>query len=111
MTDTRKEIAEMTVEMMFDAMPESKKEVFRKACYRAALLTSYYGLGFSTLSIYKEGYYLTMEGCRSSFAVFVKDDDAELSVVRKPKDDKLSYLWGYHWMNEMPKAAEAYLES
>ena len=69
-------------------------------------MTTYYGLGFSTLSIYKEGYYLSMTGTRSSFAVFVRDNDGELSVARKPKDDKLSYLWGMQWLNEMPKAVE-----
>lgn len=108
-TKYAEEIAEMTVEMMVEAMPESKLQVFRNACCRSAILTSYYGLGFSTLTIYKEGYYLEMQGCRSGFAVFVKDMDGELEVTRKPKDSKLSRLWGWSWMNEMPKALENYL--
>lgn len=104
-----REVAEMTVEMMFEVLPKEKKEVFENACHRNDILTTYYGLGFSELSIYKEGYYLKMDGTRSSFAVFVKDNDGELEVTRKPKDSKLSFLWGYHWMNEMPKACEAVL--
>lgn len=96
------DIAFMTIDMIFEAMPEKKKEVFRNACYRNMLLTSTYILGFSELSVYKEGYYLTMTGTRSSFAVFVADNDGELVVKRKPQDSKLHYLWGMHWMNEMP---------
>ena len=104
--NTAYEVAEMTMEMIVEAMPEEKKKVLQNACYRNLLLTSWYGLGFSELKIYKEGYYFTAGGTRSSFAVFVKDDDGELSVIRKPKDSKLSFLWGFHWMNEMPKAIE-----
>lgn len=96
------DIAFMTVDMIFDAMPEQKKEVFRNACYRNLLMTSTYMLGFSSLNVYKEGYYLTMEGTRSSFSVFMEDNDGELVLKRKPKDEKLHYLWGMSWMNEMP---------
>lgn len=103
---TRKEAAEMTIEMMFEQMPESKVEVLRNACYRNLLLTSSCMLGFSELIVYKEGFYWKAEGCRSSFAVFMKDNDGELTVCRKPKEEKLSYLWGFHWMNEMPEAAK-----
>lgn len=101
---TIKEVANMTVEMIFDAMPEEKKEVFRNACYRNLLLTSDYGLYFSQLTVYKEGFYWKADGTRSGFAVFAKDNDGELEIIRKPKEDKLHRLWGFQWMNEMPIA-------
>lgn len=97
-----KEIANMTVEMIFEAMPENKKEVFRNACIRNNILTSYYGLDFSELTVYKEGFYWSASGTRSGFAVFAKDNDGELDIIRKPKENKLHRLWGYMWMNEMP---------
>lgn len=100
-----KESAEKTIEFMFEQMPESKVKVLENACYRNMLLTSTFMLGFSELSVYKEGFYWKAEGCRSSFAVYMKDNDGELIVCRKPKEEKLSFLWGYHWMNEMPEAA------
>ena len=105
-TSWKREVAEMTMEMIVEAMPDSKKNALKNACQRNNILTTYYGLGFSELSIYKEGYYWKAEGTRSNFAVFVKDDDGKLSVIRKPKDSKLSYLWGHSWLNEMPKAVE-----
>ena len=97
-----KKIANMTVEMIFEAMPESKKEVFRNACARNDILTTTYGLMFSTLTVYKEGFYIEMNGTRSRFAAFARDYDGELVIERKPKADKLNELWSFHWLNEMP---------
>ena len=97
-----KKVANMTVEMMFDAMPESKKRVFRAACNRNFDLTSCYILGFSTLTVYKEGWYISMRGTRSGFGCFMKDCDGEMKMMKKPKDEKLNKLWSFEWYNEMP---------
>jgi len=108
---TKREIAEMTVQMMFDVLPDSKKKVFENACYRNYLLTSWTGLGFSRLHIYKEGFYLEMDGTRSRFTVFTKDNDGELEVMKKPNEDKLHKIWEAQWLNEMPKAFQDYLDN
>lgn len=106
---TIREIAEMTAELMIGAMPGEKKRVFINACVRNDILTTYYGMGFSTLTIYKEGFYIEFSGCRCSFSCYMEDHDGELQLKRKPKESKLNKLWSFQWLNEMPKAFESVL--
>ena len=83
--------------MILAAMPESKKEVFRKACQRNAYLTSWYGLGLVQLDVYKEGWHLKFEGTRANFSVFAKDNDGSFEFIRKPRN--LSFLYADHDCN------------
>lgn len=77
-------------------MPEDKKQVLRNACYRNLILTSYYGLDNQSVRVYKEGWYIEMEGCRCRFAMWVGDNDGDFTYGnRKPREDKLSYLYSF----------------
>lgn len=92
-------VADMTFEMVLKALPQEKLDVLDRACYRTFLLTSYYGMSRAELEIYKEGFYLSFEGCRSTFSVYVEDNDGELIVKRKPRNDKLHALWRWGFSN------------
>lgn len=96
---SRAYVAKDTAIMMFQAMPDVKREHFRKACTRNAILTSWYGLEHWTLKVYKEGFLVTAEGCRCKFTAWAFDHDGELVFGRKPVEDKLHYLWGasFRW--------------
>lgn len=74
-------------------MPASKKMVLANACKRNAILTSYYGLEEMTMAIYKEGWLITMEGCRAKFTVWATDNDGEIKVERKPNENTLHKLY------------------
>ena len=95
MTNSRKKAANMVIEMMFEAMPESKKEQFRAQCNRNLALTSWYGLEHWTVTVYKEGFQVVAEGCRAKFTAWAFDNDGELVFGRKPNENKLHELWGY----------------
>lgn len=46
------------------------------------------------MTIYKEGFYIELEGCRSKFAVFAWDRDGSFEIAeRKPDENKLSKLY------------------
>lgn len=87
------EISKWVVETMLKEMPEAKKQSLRNASRRNGLLTSEYSLEHIYLRIYKEGWYLTMEGCRCQFAVWAFDNDGEFVFGRKPSESKLHHLW------------------
>lgn len=89
------------VKQMLTEMPESKKAVLKKALERNFILTSSYVLSSCTLTVYKEGWLVKLEGTRASFSVFAKDNDGEFIFMRKPNDDKLHYLYEeWQSMNE-----------
>ena len=90
MTEINKEIAR---EMLL-TMPAEKKTALANACRRNALLTSYYGLDHMVLTVYVEGWLLKLDGCRSSFSVYAKDNDGVLEFTRKPAESKLNKLYG-----------------
>ena len=87
------EVNKELVARMLDEMPPAKKESLRKSLTRNSMLTSYYGLSFGTLSVYKEGFYLEFSGTRCAFSVYAQDDDGELRFTRKPNDRNLSLLY------------------
>lgn len=89
-----KKVVKDTIQMIFNEMPSDKKKVLENACTRNAILTSSYGLEHWVLSVYKEGFYIQGQGCRCTFSAWAKDDDGILIFGRKPKEDKLHYLWG-----------------
>ena len=74
-------------------LPENRKEVFRKAIERNAILTSWYGMEFGTMTIYKEGFYMEFFGTRSRFAYWCFDNDGEFVHGRKPHESKLHMLY------------------
>lgn len=75
-------------------LPNRKKEVLVKALNRNFILTSSYVLEQGTLAIYKEGFYLILDGTRVSFSVFAYDNDGKLIIAdRKPNDSKLRHLY------------------
>lgn len=88
-----KKINKEMVQWILADMPQEKKQALDKACYRNLLMTSEYGLENGTLTVYKEGWYLELEGCRSRFAVWAGDNDGELVFRRKPAESKLNKLY------------------
>lgn len=75
------------------AMPIERKNVLRKALERNCDLTSSYILEDAYMEIYIEGFYLRLEGTRSSFSVYAEDNDGEFIIRRKPNANKLNLLW------------------
>jgi hypothetical protein len=109
-SDTKQEIMQEIMQMIVDAMSEEKKEAFRNACARNAYFTSHYGMSRYTMSVYKQGYYFTCEGTRSGFSIWAWDRDGEIVIGRKPKKEKLDFLWGDSFLyGAMPKALEKIL--
>lgn len=80
------------VKEILKTMPQTKKEQLKKALIRNFNLTSSYNLEDCTLTIYKEGFYLELNGARSSFKVFAKDDDGKLIITRKPQNISKLYF-------------------
>lgn len=71
-----------------------KREQLKNQLLRNFQLTSTYALSDVTLVIYKEGYEMILNGCRASFSCFFYDNDGTLTLAtRKPKADKLSWLY------------------
>ena len=84
---------EELIKDMLAQMPESKKELLKKACHRNCLLTSSYSLENLTLTVYKEGWYIEMEGCRVNFKLWAGDNDGEFVFGRKPAESRLNRLY------------------
>lgn len=80
------------VKEILETMPQTKKEQLKKALTRNFNLTSSYNLEDCILTIYKEGFYLELNGVRSSFKVFAKDDDGKLIITRKPQNISKLYF-------------------
>ena len=89
MNKVNKEIAKEIIEMVMKE--DKRKATLEDALYRNFMLTSSYNLEELTLEIYKEGYYLILEGARCVYKVFAKDNNGELELVRKPRELNLIY--------------------
>lgn len=70
---------------IIEELPTDKKEVLRRAVDRNGMLTSSYNLEHGTLEVYKQGWYLKLEGTRVNFNVWVTDNDGEFVYERKPR--------------------------
>lgn len=70
---------------IIEELPTDKKEVLSKALDRNAMLTSSYNLEHGNLEVYKQGWYLKLEGTRVNFNVWVTDNDGEFVYERKPR--------------------------
>lgn len=99
MKDTGRFQEEFTM-MLLKEMPEEKKDVLRKALARNCFFTSARTLEHGKITIYKEGWYIELEGCQSGFKVFVLDNDrfdevgdTPIKVIRKPVERKLNKLY------------------
>ena len=90
------------VAQILKEMPIEKHMVLSKALDRNEVLTSARVLAGCTLTIYKEGWLVKLDGTRCSFTVFAKDNDGEFEFIRKPNENKLHKLYE-EWpnMNEM----------
>ena len=95
----REKIAKNFVKWMFEEMPSSKKKSFNAAATRNLYLTSEYTLRNVRFTVYTEGWYIEMEGCRSRFACYAADNDGEFVFTRKPNANKLHKLWGIEFDN------------
>lgn len=78
---------------MIEEIPETKREVLRKALGRNAILTGCYILENGVMTVYKEGYYLELSGCRSKVSIWAADNDGEMVFGRKPVEAKLHKLY------------------
>ena len=78
---------------MLENLSDAKKVQLDKFLSRNEALTSTYGCAFGDLRIYKEGWYLTLDGTRSQFSVWYFDNDGDLVEGRKPNENKLSFLY------------------
>ena len=87
------------IEMIMKALPDSKKKSLYNATNRNCILTSEYLLRNGTITTYKEGWYLELEGCRSRFAVWAWDCDGVVEIGRKPIDSKINKIWGLAFDN------------
>ena len=93
--ETRKFNHNFTIEML-GSMPISKKQTLHNALNRNDILTTYYGLDYQTVTVYKEGWYIECEGCRSRFGIWVGDKDGSFEYgKKKPTESKLSKLYRY----------------
>ena len=81
------------VSRMLEEMPDSKKATLHKMLLRNCYLTSAYVLSSCTLTVYKEGWYIKLEGTRCSFTVYAKDNDGSFEFIRKPVESKLTKLY------------------
>lgn len=80
---------------MLLTMPEKKVEQFVKALRIQFHLTSSTDFTWTTITVYKEGWYLESTGCRCSFALWMRDKDGEIVFEgRKPNENKLHRLYG-----------------
>lgn len=98
--NAKRESAKWVIGEMFKVIPADKLNTFNGAINRNAILTSSYFLAHGTLTVYKEGWYVEFEGCRSRFGYWCADNDGVFVPGRKPSADKLRKLWSWHWYNE-----------
>lgn len=84
---------------------EKRNAVLEKALMRNFYLTSSYDLPHGKFTIYKEGWYLELSGTRCGYSVFVKDNDGEMELTRKPNADKLHKLYEVEY-NDMWRVYE-----
>lgn len=88
----RKISKEITLDIL-NKMPVAKKESLGKALERNMALTSTAVLSSCDLTVYKEGWYIQLQGTRCNFSVFAKDNDGEYKFIRKPNNSKLHILY------------------
>lgn len=89
------------------AMPENKKETLKHALDRNCILTTTYGLYSSqTITVYKEGWYIELDGCRCNFKVWAGDNDGEFVFTRKPNEKNLHPLYSHSFYGLYKLSAE-----
>lgn len=90
---------------MINEMPANKKASLRKVLERNFYFTSVYSLEFGKITVYKEGFLLTLEGTKCKFFVYAKDNDGDLEFTRKPNENELHELY-----SEILKFDESFYE-
>ena len=89
MENVNREIAREIIAMVMEDV--KRKTILEKALDRNFILTSSYNLEDLTLEIYKEGFYLILDGVRCSYRVFARNNDGKLELIRKPRELNLIY--------------------
>ena len=100
----RNGIAEMVRGFLTDSeiMTEKVRQQIKKACERNAYLTSCYHLQVAEVQDIlgrdskTSGWYIVLEGCRSSVKFFVNND---MEITRKPNKDKVEVKNSYSLYN------------
>ena len=86
---------EFTMDML-KAMPKEKKDVLEKVLSFNLGLTSYFGINWQEVDVYKEGWYIRFTATRRKFNLWIRDNDGEFVFgERKPRPEKLSFLHTY----------------
>lgn len=79
---------------LLDELKSSSRWVkVENALDRNLILTSVRTLSLAEVYVYHEGFYLVLNGTRCRVATFFRDDDGELTICRKPHDNKLHLIW------------------
>lgn len=74
-------------------MPTEKKALLKKCLERNCILTSSYIMESGEITVYKEGWYIVLNGTRCKFSVWAYDNDGEFVFGRKPIEAKLHKIY------------------
>lgn len=97
----KRSINEQLALEIFKVLPVEKREQLTKVLNINNHLTSSRMLEHGTMTVYKEGFYLELKGCRCGFKVYAEDNDGELIIKRKPTEKKLNKLYSTAvWFDE-----------
>lgn len=92
---TKKFNREFTMDIL-RAMPEKKKERLLNVLSYNSYLTSYFGMNWQEVDVYKEGWYIRFTATRRKFNLWVRDEDGKLVFgERKPREEEISFLHTY----------------
>lgn len=82
------------VMVMLRGMPANKRRQLCEVLDANAYLTSFRGINYQVLHVYKEGWYIDFVATRRRFTVWVADNDGEFVFgFRKPRESKLHKLY------------------
>lgn len=102
MEKTMERFNEEFVVLVLSSMPEDKKRILRNALERNEVLTSARTLETGVVTVYREGWYIELDGTRCGFKVFILDNDiyddvgdTPFKVIRKPRAEKLHPIGKY----------------
>lgn len=75
-------------------LPQNKKLALKKSLERNLYLTSSYILNDCVMTVYKQGWYVALNGTRCSFSVFAYDNDGDYIIAsKKPHEKQLDKLY------------------
>ena len=93
--ETRKWNHQFIMDMISEAPVTEKKKLYN-ALNRNNILTTYYGLDWQSVTVYKEGWYMVFRGCRCQFTMWVANCDGVFVFgKRKTIERKLNRLYAF----------------